>query len=220
LRNNGQSLIGRPAGLLVAADGSLLVSDDANGAIYRVSYGGPGPVNSNTSSNNSQSSVTVDMRDADNRDLGALTINEMGTGLEITGTLRNLTPGMHGIHLHAVGQCAAPFTSAGGHWNPLQRQHGIDNPQGPHFGDLQNIRVDGRGTAVVRVTAPGGSLFGAPDRSTGGRVGRPDRVTLAQPALVDADGAAIVIHAEPDDYRTDPSGNSGARIACGVIPRR
>jgi glucose/arabinose dehydrogenase/Cu/Zn superoxide dismutase len=216
LRDNGRTLIGRPAGLLVAADGSILVSDDANGAIYRISYGDQ-PTTSNQQP--ATSSIRVDMRDADGRDLGALDIREVGPGLEITGTLRSLTPGIHGIHLHAVGQCVPPFSSAGGHWNPLQRQHGAENPQGPHYGDLQNIRVDARGNAIVRVTAPGGSLFGAPQRS-GGRAGRPDRTSLTQPAFSDADGAAIVIHAEPDDYRTDPSGNSGARVACGVIPPR
>jgi glucose/arabinose dehydrogenase/Cu/Zn superoxide dismutase len=220
LRNNGQSLIGRPAGLLVAADGSLLVSDDANGAIYRVSYGDPGPVNTTTRSNGSATSIEVNMRDADNRDLGTLTVKEFGNGLEITGTLRSLTPGIHGIHLHTTGQCVAPFSSAGGHWNPLQSRHGTSNPQGPHYGDLQNIRVDQRGNAVVRVTSPGGSLYGSSGRSTG-RANRPNRQTLAEgPGLIDSDGAAIVIHAEPDDYRTDPSGNSGARVACGIIPGR
>jgi Cu/Zn superoxide dismutase len=208
LRGNGQTLIGRPAGLLVASDGSLLVSDDANGAIYRIAYGDQ-PATSDPQP--ATSSIRVDMRDADGRDLGVLNIREVGASLEITGTLRSLTPGIHGIHLHAVGQCVAPFSSAGGHWNPLQRQHGADNPQGPHYGDLQNIRADARGNAVVRVTAP---------QNAGRGRGRPDRTSLTQPALSDADGAAIVIHAEPDDYRTDPSGNSGARVACGVIPPR
>lgn len=217
LRANGQTLIGRPAGLLIAADGSLLISDDANGAIYRVSFGDPQPTARNPQPANS---VLVNMRDADNRDLGTLTVTEVGNGLEITGTLRSLTPGIHGIHLHTVGQCVAPFSSAGGHWNPLQSQHGTNNPQGPHYGDLQNIRVDGRGNAVVRVTSPGGSLYGVADRSTG-RTSRPGRQGLAErPGLIDNDGAAIVIHAEPDDYRTDPSGNSGARVACGIIPGR
>jgi Cu-Zn family superoxide dismutase len=144
-------------------------------------------------------------------------VTETSTGLEITGTLRGLTPGVHGIHIHATGECVAPFSSAGGHWNPLQRQHGTDNPQGAHYGDLQNIRADARGSAVVRLMATGGSLFGTQRRAGGGRANRPGGVTVSQPALLDADGAAIVVHAEPDDYRTDPSGNSGARVACGVI---
>lgn len=216
LRNNGQTLIGRPAGLLVAADGSLLVSDDANGAIYRVSYGNPQPESRNPQA---VSSVQAIMRDADNRELGVLMVSETAAGLEITGTLRSLTPGVHGIHIHATGQCVAPFSSAGGHWNPSQRQHGTDNPQGPHYGDLQNIRVDGRGNAVVRLTAPGGSLMGE-RRPVGRGANRGRGLGDSRPSVLDADGAAIVIHAEPDDNRTDPSGNSGARVACGVITAR
>jgi Cu/Zn superoxide dismutase len=216
LINGGRSLIGRPAGLVVASDGALLISDDANGAIYRVSYGNPSPVNTNTTGGAGASSLQVAMRDADGRDLGILTITENANGLELTGTLRGLTPGIHGIHLHAVGQCQAPFSTAGGHWNPTQRQHGIENPQGSHVGDLQNIRADGRGTAVVRVTAQGGSLYGT--RSSG-RLGRAG-AGLSVPALVDADGASVIVHAEADDNRTDPSGNSGARVACGIVPGR
>jgi Cu/Zn superoxide dismutase len=213
LTNGGRAFIGRPAGLVVGADGSLLISDDANGAIYRVSYGNPSPV-SPTGPGQGPSRMSVPMRDADGRDLGSLTIAETMNGLEISGTLRSLTPGIHGIHLHVVGQCSAPFTSAGGHWNPTQRQHGTENPQGAHYGDLQNIRVDRRGVVNIRVTSPGGSLHGTVIGG-GGRLGRGR--TISAPALIDADGAAIVIHAEPDDYRTDPSGNSGARVACGVL---
>ena len=216
LTNGGRSLIGRPAGLLVAADGSLLISDDANGAIYRVTYGN---VNQPTTVTNpsGSSSVQVPMRDADGRDLGTLTLTDRDDGIEVTGTLRGLTPGIHGIHLHMTGQCVAPFTTAGGHWNPTQRQHGIENPQGPHYGDMQNIRVNPRGMANVRVTAQGGSLYGS--RQAAGRLGRAG-LSTALPALIDSDGAAVVVHAEPDDNRTDPSGNSGARIACGAIPGR
>lgn len=213
--NGGRTLIGRPAGLLVAADGSLLISDDANGAIYRVSYGNPSPVNT---SNPGNSRVQVPMRDADGRNLGTLTLAESANGLELTGTLSNLPRGLHGIHIHMTGQCVAPFTSAGGHWNPAQRLHGTENPQGPHFGDMLNISATRNGTAIVRVTTQGGSLYGT--TSSGGRLGRGRGMTVSMPALIDADGAAVVIHAEPDDYRTDPSGNSGARIACGVIPGR
>ncbi len=108
-----------------------------------------------------------------------------------------LAQGVHGIHVHAVGRCDSPdFASAGPHWNPAGRQHGRDNPQGMHQGDLPNLTIgaDGRGSIEVAV---GGATSMA--------------------GLLDADGAALVIHAAPDDYRTDPSGNSGARIACGVI---
>jgi superoxide dismutase, Cu-Zn family len=140
----------------------------------------------------------VPVRDGSGRDIGTLTITSQSSGLMLTGTVRGLPPGTHGIHLHAVGLCEPPFTSAGAHWNPTGRQHGAANPQGPHLGDMPNIVVADDGTATVSVMTSGGTLSGTN-------------------ALLDADGAAVVIHAGPDDYRTDPSGNSGARIACGVV---
>lgn len=140
----------------------------------------------------------VPMRDAAGRDVGTLTLSNTTGGMMLTGTLRGLPPGPHGIHLHAVGRCDAPFTSAGGHWNPRSKMHGTLNAQGPHLGDMPNIIVGGDSSATIRVLSPGGTLRG-------------------NDALLDADGAAVVIHATMDDYRTDPSGNSGARIACGVV---
>ncbi|HKT13856.1 MAG TPA: superoxide dismutase family protein [Allosphingosinicella sp.] len=117
-------------------------------------------------------------------------------GLRIGVKADAMAAGTYGIHIHAVGRCDAPgFTSAGPHWNPTARQHGKDNPQGMHHGDLPNIVIgaDGRGSLDFVIAG-------------------------ATPAdLLDADGAAVVIHAGPDDYRTDPSGNSGARVACGVL---
>lgn len=111
---------------------------------------------------------------------------------------RGLPHGVHGLHVHATGRCDRPdFVSAGAHWNPSGRQHGIENPAGPHLGDMVNITVAANG--AVQQTVP---LLGA-----------------SFAALYDAsgDGSAVVIHADPDDYRTDPSGNSGARIACAVL---
>ena len=114
-----------------------------------------------------------------------------GTYLRIA--VQDLPPGEHGLHLHAVGRCDGPgFQSAGAHWNPAGRQHGHMNPAGPHAGDLPNITVSANGRGAINFLATGG-------------------------ALNDADGTALVIHAKPDDYRTDPSGNSGDRIACAVI---
>jgi Cu-Zn family superoxide dismutase len=107
-----------------------------------------------------------------------------------------LPHGVHGIHVHTVGRCDPPeFTSAGGHWNPTARKHGMNNPAGPHAGDLPNVEVAANGVLGAAVTLPGASMA----------------------SLLDADGAALVIHAGADDYVTDPSGNSGARIACAVI---
>lgn len=110
-----------------------------------------------------------------------------------------LPAGVHGIHIHTVGKCEAPaFASAGGHLNPSGHQHGKDNPAGSHLGDLPNITVDGHGNGELAQTLT------------------VDAATF-RAQLGDADGAAVVVHAAPDDYRTDPSGNSGARIACAVL---
>jgi superoxide dismutase, Cu-Zn family len=102
----------------------------------------------------------------------------------------------HGLHGHSAGRCEPPdFASAGPHWNPAGKQHGLKNPAGPHAGDLPNVEVAANGVLGATVTLAG--------------------VNMA--SLLDADGAALVIHASPDDYITDPSGNSGARIACALI---
>ena len=117
--------------------------------------------------------------------------------LDVSG----LTPGEHGAHLHAVGRCDAPdFASAGGHLNPHGKQHGRDNPQGAHLGDLPNLVVgaDGKGALRTPLAEPW---------------------TAIAPQLFDTDGTAIVVHAGPDDYRSDPAGNSGGRVACGVVKR-
>lgn len=142
--------------------------------------------------------VTVSMISAAGTELGTLTLTESGGMISVSGTLRGLPPGDHGIHLHSVGQCTPPFESAGPHWNPASKMHGTENPQGPHAGDMPNITVGADSTANVNVTSAGGPLRGAS-------------------ALIDTDGAAVLIHEKGDDYKTDPSGNSGARIACGAV---
>lgn len=119
-----------------------------------------------------------------------------GVGLRIQAS--GLPHGIHAIHVHAVGRCDTPgFDSAGPHWNPASRKHGLSNPAGPHGGDLPNITVSANGVLSTIVTVPGASL------TTG--------------SLADGDGAALVLHAGPDDYLTDPSGNSGGRIACAIL---
>lgn len=136
------------------------------------------------------------LRTADGKDVGRATVREVAGGLRVTIDARFMPPGMHGAHLHTVGRCEGPgFESAGGHWNPGMTRHGSMNPQGPHAGDLPNLMVgaDGRGTLGVNLA--GASFDG----------------------LLDADGAALVVHANADDMMTDPSGSSGARIACGVL---
>jgi superoxide dismutase, Cu-Zn family len=134
--------------------------------------------------------------------VGTATLREMGETVRISISVSGLPPGEKGIHIHEVGRCDPPtFESAGGHFAPQGRQHGFDNPAGPHAGDLQNINVGADGTAQQELTT--------------------DLVTLREGprSIFDADGTSLVIHAGPDDYRTDPSGQSGDRIACGVISR-
>jgi superoxide dismutase, Cu-Zn family len=142
--------------------------------------------------------ATAAVQDAGGRQLGTITLTEGKDGISVSGEITGLPPGNHGFHVHAVGRCDPPgFESAGPHWNPGNRQHGTLNPNGPHAGDLGNLNVGPAGTVNVGGTTHGGTLS----------------------ALLDADGAALVVHEKADDYKTDPSGNSGNRIACGVIRR-
>ncbi len=133
------------------------------------------------------------------REIGRATIVQEGEGVQVRIEVMGLAAGTYGAHVHRTGRCEAPgFESAGAHWNPTGAQHGFQNPSGRHRGDLPNLVVgaDGRGTLAF-------AIRGARLRGEAG--------------IIDADGAAVVIHASADDYRTDPSGNSGARIACGVL---
>ena len=140
--------------------------------------------------------AVANLGDATGRAVGRATVREVAGGLRVTLDARGLPPGTHGAHLHTVGRCDAPgFASAGGHWNPLAAKHGSMNPQGPHAGDLPNLTVGNDGRGTLGVTLAGATMAG----------------------LLDADGAAMVVHAQADDLQTDPSGNSGARIACGVL---
>lgn len=141
----------------------------------------------------------AELRHSDGTPAGFARFRPKGDHIILEIALSGIPAGVHGIHLHAVGKCDAPaFTTAGPHLNPLGHQHGMDNPMGSHLGDLPNLTADASGRVSAR--------FGL----------NVDAAALSR-ALFDADGTAIVLHAGEDDYRTDPSGNSGARIACGVL---
>ncbi|MEO0063005.1 MAG: Superoxide dismutase-like protein YojM precursor, partial [Pseudomonadota bacterium] len=135
--------------------------------------------------------------------LPAGTVQLLGSGDQVNLVIAaaGMSAGAKGAHLHMVGKCDGPdFASAGGHLNPGNHQHGSDNPAGAHLGDLPNIVIGAAGAGTMSATIKGTR----------------DEVLAA---LFDADGTAVVIHAATDDYRTDPSGNSGSRIACGVLTR-
>jgi Cu-Zn family superoxide dismutase len=139
--------------------------------------------------------------DSAGQTIGWARLTEDASGqLHLNVQVAGLAPGRHGVHLHAIGQCAGPaFASAGGHHNPLGAEHGLDNPAGAHAGDLPNLTVNGAGRGHLDAVSHHATLSTGPV------------------SLFDADGSAIVIHANEDDQVTNPTGNSGARIACGVI---
>jgi superoxide dismutase, Cu-Zn family len=134
---------------------------------------------------------------ADGSDAGVATLSQRSDGLWMEVTATGLAPGQYGIHLHATGKCDAPdFTTAGPHWNPAAKQHGFENPLGTHAGDLRNLVANAEGIGAFTAKLPG---------------------VIAD--ALDSDGMALVIHEKPDDYKSDPSGNSGKRMICGVFAR-
>ena len=151
----------------------------------------------------SNASATADLKNAAGQSIGSATFTEVSGILRIVVEVKGLPPGPKAVHIHAVGKCEGPqFASAGDHFNPGKKEHGLLNPQGPHAGDLPNITIMADGTGRMETAT--------------------DRVSLGvgPSALLDDDGSAIVIHASPDDFKTDPTGNSGSRIACGVIVKK
>jgi Cu-Zn family superoxide dismutase len=139
------------------------------------------------------------LKDADGKEIGKASLLTTPGGTLMTLELTAAPPGVHGFHIHTTGKCEPPkFESAGGHFNPDESQHGFLNAEGPHAGDMPNIHVPESGKLTVEVL---NTLV-----TVGG-----------ENALLDEDGAAMVLHADPDDYKSDPAGHAGGRIACGVI---
>ena len=192
------TLICAPA-LLVAACGGGADDGDADlgePAVNETASPGSGPV---------EQAPAVSLAGADGQILGEVRAGDSAQGAVFHISAQGLPPGTHGLHIHDVGLCEGPkFESAGPHWNPESKQHGLHNPQGPHRGDLPNVTVGEDGSLSATVTVEASNLRGS-------------RAYGFANQIIDANGAALVIHAGPDDMRTDPSGNSGDRIACAVL---
>lgn len=144
--------------------------------------------------------ANAELLDTDGNMIGNVALTEVAQGVHLFAQAEGLPSGTHAFHIHETGSCEPPdFESAGGHFNPTGAAHGWDNPDGPHAGDFPNVHVQDDGVLTVEYFT--------------------DKVTLeeGETAVFDDDGSAIVVHEGADDYQTDPAGDAGARIACGVI---
>lgn len=140
--------------------------------------------------------ATADLKAADGKAAGKAIATTANGHVMLALEVEGLPPGQHGVHVHMTGKCDAPkFESAGGHWNPGDAQHGLEAPKGQHAGDMPNLDLDANGRGRLTYELKGATFAG----------------------LMDSDGSAMVVHASADDQKTDPSGNSGDRIACGIF---
>jgi superoxide dismutase, Cu-Zn family len=144
--------------------------------------------------------ATAEVKTADGKDVGIVTLTQTRSGVRLSGSLKGLPAGEHALHVHSVGKCEPPFTSAGPHFNPAQKKHGKLNPEGHHAGDMDNIVVPASGNLALKIVNKDITL----------EKGKPNSV-------FQEGGTAVVVHAAKDDYTTDPTGNAGDRIACGVV---
>lgn len=140
------------------------------------------------------------LKNADGKDVGSVTLTQTPHGVLLGLAVKGMPAGEHAFHVHAVGKCEPPFTSAGGHFNPGNHKHGMMAAEGQHAGDMPNLHIPENGELAVEVQNAAITL----------EKGKPNSV-------FDGDGSALVIHVGKDDYKTDPTGDAGGRIACGVI---
>jgi Cu-Zn family superoxide dismutase len=151
---------------------------------------------------NPATTAKADLADSQGKKVGTAELTQTADGVKIALTVSGLAAGQHAFHIHNVGKCEGPdFKSAGAHFNPYNKKHGLKNPDGPHAGDMENIQVGSDGTGKAEIVNKQVTLADGPN------------------SLFHEGGTAFVIHASPDDNVTDPAGNAGARIACGAITK-